>query len=313
MPLRRVVRADRAKVLTPSLPWLVADGADAPVLVVLAAGKGTRFGTSPKCIQPVLGIPLARHTADAFRRSLAGPVVCLVGYRHEEVAAALGADNLYVLSDNPVGGTAYAAAETFSVPGLLERNPLLIVTMGDRIVTPGVFRRLSDTHRAGGREADLTLLTAIYEPPRHAGRGRILRDAAGQVERIVEQNDIDVLPDAAARARLQSLTEANCPLYAIRAATLHRHLGGLTNDNAQRQYYLTDVVAAVRRAGGEIRTITTTAADPEYDLLCADVTRPADLALLEGVLAARRDLLAGATAAPGSDVDAAAARPTSRC
>src|SRR5262249_5306505 len=65
---------------------------------------------------------------------------------------------------------------------------------------------------------------------------------------------------------------------------LRRHLEGLRNDNAQGQYYVTDLVESVRRQGGEVRTITTTAAEPEYDLLCSDVTRPVDLALLEGVL-----------------------------
>jgi hypothetical protein len=82
-----------------------------------------------------------------------------------------------------------------------------------------------------------------------------------------------------------SLTEGNCPLYAVRAERLHRHLETLTNDNAQGQYYLTDLVEAISREGGDIRTITTTTADPEYDLLCSDVTQPMDLALLEGKLA----------------------------
>ena len=81
------------------------------------------------------------------------------------------------------------------------------------------------------------------------------------------------------------MTEGNCPLYAIRAATLHRYASGLTNDNAQSQYYLTDLIETIGREGGDVRTITTTVTDPEYDLLCSDVTRPMDLALLEGLLA----------------------------
>ena len=57
---------------------------ESSVLVVLAAGKGTRFGQSPKCIQLVSGVPLARHSIDAFRRFSPSPAICLVGYRHEE-------------------------------------------------------------------------------------------------------------------------------------------------------------------------------------------------------------------------------------
>jgi molybdopterin-guanine dinucleotide biosynthesis protein A len=290
-PLRDAVALGIEKVLDPA--GLVQHGAisaEAPVLVVLAAGRGTRFGTSPKCIQPVHGTPLARHSIDAFRWFSPSPVVCVVGYRHEEVVAALGPDNLYVRSADPAGGTAFAAYEALSVPALADADPLLVVAVGDRIVPSAVFRRLWEAHRGDGREAELTFLTAEYEPPKNHGKGRILRDEAGRVVRIVEERDIAAYEDDSARRALQSLTEGNCPLYAIRARALRRHLETLTNDNAQGQYYLTDVVERVSRAGGEIRTITTTPADPEYDLLCSDVTRPMDLALLEGMLSSTREL-----------------------
>lgn len=290
--LKNIASLRAEKLLNPDLLLKYGEvGMAAPVLVILAAGKGTRFGRDPKCIQPVHGIPLARHSIDAFRRCFGSHVICLVGYRHAEVAIALGQDNLYVRSDNPAGGTAYAAYEAFCVPELIERNPLLIITMGDRIVTPRVFRRLAETHRAGVREADITFLSAIYEPPRNAGKGRVLRDTSGRVIRIIEQRDIEAMSDSAARQKLLDSTEGNCPLYALRAATLHRYLCGLSNENAQHQFYLTDVVEAMARHGGDIRTITTTVQDPEYDLLCSDVTRPMDLALLEGVLSEKRDLL----------------------
>ena len=265
--------------------------AEAPVLLVLAAGKGTRFGSDPKCIQRVCGVPLARHSIDAFRRISASPAVCLVGYRHPEVTAALGDDNVYVLSDNAAGGTAFAAYEAFSVSGLLEWNPLLIVTMGDRVVPPAVFRRLLEIHRAGEQEADLTFLAAIYEPPKNRGKGRVLRGEDRRVKRVIEERDIVAQYEGPARQMLLDLTEGNCPLYAVRARRLHHYLQSVTNANAQRQYYLTDVIQAISEDGGEIRTITTTVTDPEYDLLCSDVTQAMDLALLEGTLASARGLL----------------------
>lgn len=289
--LSEAARPDCGKILNPkSATYYSGVNGNSPVLVVLAAGRGTRFGQEPKCIQPVHRMALARHSIDAFRRVSASPVICIVGYRHNEVAAALGTDNVYVRSDNPTGGTAFAAAEAFSVPDLVEKNPVLIITMGDRIVPSSVFRRLWETHCAGEREAGLTFLTARYEPPKNRGKGRVLRSENGRVLRIVEQRDIDA-EDPALREALLSLTEGNCPLYAIRALTLQRYLQDLTSDNAQGQYYLTDIVGCLSRDGGEIRTVTTTAADPEYDLLCSDVTQPMDLALIEGILASSRGML----------------------
>lgn len=282
--LNAVARLSSEKILNPVALRYGVIRADAPVLVVLAAGKGTRFGSAPKCIQPVGGVPLARHSINGFHELSPAPAVCLVGYRHEEVSAALGYDNVHVLSDNPTGGTAYAAYEAFCVAELERVNPILLITMGDRIVTASVFRRLYETHCLGSREADITLLTAIYEPPKNQGKGRVVRDALRKVTGIIEQRDIDELPDPETRQALLDTTEGNCPLYAIRASTLRRYLSRVDNRNAQGQFYFTDIIAAIHRDHGEIRTITTTPADPEYDLLCSDVTRPMDLALLEGVL-----------------------------
>lgn len=255
-----------------------------PVLVILAAGRGTRFGEAPKCAQQVCGIPLALHSIRSFRSLWPTPAICIVGYRHDEVMAALGNDNIYVVSENPAGGTAFAAYEAFSVAELERRDPVICIGMGDRITPAAVFNKLLDTHLSGEREADLTFLTAIYEPPKNRGKGRVIRDAAGQVLGIFEQRDIDALGDEKLRQPLDGLKEGNCPLYAIRSRTLMRHLEHLDNSNAQGQYYLTDIIEGIRKEGGKIRTITTTVHDPEYDLLCSDVTGPEDLALLEGIL-----------------------------
>ena len=284
-PLADAVTPAYEKILNPeSLTFYNGITPDAPVLVVLSAGKGTRFGRDPKCIQLVHGTPLARHSIDAFRRFTPSPVICLVGYRHDEVSAKLGTDNIYVRSDDPTGGTAFATLEAFSVPALIQMDPVLIISMGDRIVPSSVFRRVWETHQAGPQEADLTFLTALYEPPKDRGKGRVVRDQNRQVVRIVEERDVPDGHEGLARHAPSGPIEANCPLYVIRAASLKRHLLDVTNANAQGQYYLTDIIQSVGNKGGDIRTVTTTVSDPEYDLLCADVTRPMDLALLEGVL-----------------------------
>ncbi|MDD5676618.1 MAG: NTP transferase domain-containing protein [Kiritimatiellae bacterium] len=284
--LQDVVKLSADRVLNPDalLNYGGVRKADC-VLVVLAAGKGTRFGTAPKCVQPVRGLPLGRHSINAFRSRFPFPCIGLVGYAHAEVMTGLGADNIYVMSANPTGGTAFAALEALCVPELEQSNALLVITMGDRIVPPSIFQRLLDMHRGGEREADLTLLSLRYVPPAQHGKGRILRDSAGRIQRIIEQRDIDNIPGSEDRRQLEELAEGNCPLYAVRARTLRERLGKLTNDNAQGQYYFTDLVESICRDGGMVRAVTTGADDPEYILLCSDVTRPADLARLESILA----------------------------
>jgi bifunctional UDP-N-acetylglucosamine pyrophosphorylase/glucosamine-1-phosphate N-acetyltransferase len=290
--LRDATKPNREKILNPqSLALYGGITGQAPILVILAAGKGTRFGQDPKCIQLVHGVPLARHSIDAFRRFSPSPVICIVGYRPNEVSTALGSDNIYVRSDDPTGGTAFAAFEAFSVPELLAQDPLVVITMGDRIVPSSVFRALWETHQAGAREAELTFVTAIYEPPKNRGKGRVLRGENQQVLRIIEEKDIYAVENGLTRQVLLNLTEGNCPLYMARAATFHKYLKDLTNANTQGQYYLTDIVEAISGSGGELRTTTTRVGDPEYDLLCSDVTRPMDLALLEGILDSARGLL----------------------
>jgi CTP:molybdopterin cytidylyltransferase MocA len=285
MPVRlsEVVNLCASKVLP------CADGSPAeihatdPVLILLAAGKGTRFGEQPKCVQPVHGKPLARHTLDAFGQLSPAPCVCLVGYQSELVCAGLGRGNHLVRTDDPAGGTALAAMEAFCFEPLERVNPIVVVAMGDRVVPEGILRQLLEIHRAGS-EATLTMLTADYDPPGHVGKGRVVRGRGGTITRIVEQRDIDGMPPGERRSELQDQTEGNCPLYAIRAATLKHYLGNVTRDNAQGQFYFTDIVEAIARDGGTIRSLGVAAGDPEYAVLCADVTRPEDLASLERAL-----------------------------
>lgn len=288
--LRETASLNAEKLIsTNDLSLLANITTDAPILIVLAAGKGTRFGTEPKCIQPIKGIPLARHAIDAFQSISLAPAICIVGYRYQEVAGALGDDNIYVRTENPTGGTAHAAYEAFCVSQLLTIDPVVVITMGDRIVPAAVFQKLFSVHRGSAQEnhengeAALTLLTAEYAPPRNQGKGRILRNPNGHIAGIREQKDIEKEADPQIRHHQLELTEGNCPLYMTRARTLHRLLSRLTNDNAQAQFYITDMVAQLAAEGATIRSVTTTPADPEYPLLCADVTRAEDLPRLEQI------------------------------
>ena len=280
---------------------------ETPVLILLAAGKGTRFGTSPKCIAPVLGKPLARHSIDAFCRTQPRAIVLgVVGYKHDEVSAALGDGAVYVVSENPVGGTAWAVYEAFSVSELIEKNPPVVISMGDRVVPSELFRRIMAVHfgeeagnepasdAEGSRQADLTMLTAVYDEARIKGKGRVVRDERKRIVRIMEERDILALADSDSpedgsekkllRNAFLSLNEGNCPLYVIRAKRLMELLMLLSNDNAQSQYYLTDIVEKIAAEGGVIRSVTIRPSDPEFGIVCADVTRPDDIPRLESIL-----------------------------
>jgi bifunctional UDP-N-acetylglucosamine pyrophosphorylase/glucosamine-1-phosphate N-acetyltransferase len=286
--LGQCVRWGEVRVLNPEArAGLAALPADAPVLVLLAAGKGTRFGPCPKCAQRVHGKPLARHSIDAFREFSPNPVIGIVGYCHQEVMAALGPGPLYLLSQGESAGTAYAAYEALSLAELERHNPILVIAMGDRIVPASIFPKLLATYRAGQREADLAFLTTICPPPANHGKGRLLRDTEGRVLRIVEQRDVDALAGASLRQAHNDLSEVNGSLYALRARTLRRHLAGLRNHNPQRQYYLSDLVESISRQGGILRTATVTPLDPEYGLLSVNANRPEDLAQMDALLRAQ--------------------------
>ncbi len=263
-----------------------------PVLLLLAAGKGTRFGTEPKCIQPILGTPIARHSINAFRKLFPGaPVICIIGYKHDEVQAALKDPSnnnhpdrtVFILSGNPVGGTAWAVYEGFSVPNLLQNNPNIVISMGDRIVPESIFQQILSIHTGNGKttEAALTLLTAEYERPKNIGKGRIVRDKDGRILRIIEQKDILQIDNTLVRESLHQLTEGNCPLYVLRARTLMKYLMILSDNNAQNQYYLTDIIETMARDKEEIRSFTITPSVPEYAVLCSDMTRQEDRGRLE--------------------------------
>lgn len=250
-----------------------------PQLVLLAAGRGTRFGDEPKCAHPVLGVPLARYTIASFAGSSANPAICVVGYRADEVMRRLGARNRYLRSGNPTGGTAWAALEAAANPELLAADPLLCIAMGDRIVPPEVFARLLSRHHASRN--DLTFLSIRLPPREREGKGRVVFGPDGCVRAIREQRDIDAVGDADERAALQAIDVANCPLYLLRSRLARDELRKLDRANAQGQYYLTDIVAAIAGSGGRVGTETVEEGDPAFALLSCDLTRPQDLPAME--------------------------------
>ena len=256
--------------------------ASQPQLILLAAGRGSRFGDSPKCVHPVLGNPLARYTIGSFACVSTNPAICVVGYRSPEVMEALGSGNRYVESANPTGGTGWAALEAVAHRELLEADPLLCIAMGDRVVPPEVFRRVLDRHRR--ERPDLTLLSLRQPLEARQGKGRVVLDSRGGVAGIREQRDIDGTSDSVERTRLLAIDIVNASLYVVRARALHDLLRRLTRVNAQGQYYLTDIVALIAKGRGRVVTETIGADEPAHRLLSCDLTRLEDLPGIEDAM-----------------------------
>jgi bifunctional UDP-N-acetylglucosamine pyrophosphorylase/glucosamine-1-phosphate N-acetyltransferase len=236
--------------------------------VVLAAGKGTRMKASrPKAAVHLNGKPMAARVVSAMRAAGASRVIAVVGHRAEDVRAAIGDTAEYVVQEEQ-RGTGHAvrcAAEALS--GYV--GPLVVGYADIPLLTPSDLAALVLHHFHTG--ADATLLTARFEEP--GTLGRIVRSANGQVEAIVEARD--------ASEEQLGIREINVGVYCFRAPLVFQMLALLTDDNAQGQYYLTDVIGLLVKGGGRVEAIPAATSD-----FCLGVDTAADLALAEQVLAA---------------------------
>lgn len=197
--------------------------------LVLAAGKGTRMKSAlPKVLHKVGGIPMIGQVLQAVKA---------IGTRREAVVVGFGADAVkeYLagraesIVQTEQLGTGHAVMQAESL--LAGEKGTLLVTCGDTpLVTTETFAALLDCHRKTGAAA--TVLTAKMPDP--TGYGRVIRDTAGRVAKIVEQKD--GTPDELA------VNEVNAGIYCFELPSLWNLLHRLGNDNQQGEYYLTDVI-----------------------------------------------------------------------
>ena len=216
-----------------------------PVAVlVLAAGEGTRMkSATPKVLHPIGGLALLGHAIRAARATGADHVGVVVRHERErvvELCASLDADLVIADQDDVKGtGRAVECGLLALPPGL---NGTILVTYGDVPLLAGeTLVELTEAHAESG--SAVSVVTAHLGDP--TGYGRIVRDAEGHVERIVEQKD--------ATPAQQAITEINSGIYAFDAEVLREALARVGTDNAQGEKYLTDVVAIAREAGRPVR------------------------------------------------------------
>ncbi len=234
-------------------------------VVIMAAGKGTRMKSSmPKVLHRLAGKALVQHVIDTARSLQARHTLVITGHGAEQVEAALNQANpqagLQFARQMPQLGTGHAVQQT--VP-LLRDDAVVVVLSGDVPLTQAdTLQALVDA--CAGQH--LALLTIAFDDP--TGYGRIVRNADGQVQAIVEHKD--------ASDAQRAIREVYSGIMAVPAKLLKPWLARLDNHNAQQEYYLTDVVKFAVADG--VSVVGHQIADPAQ---VAGVNSPAQLAELE--------------------------------
>jgi len=236
--------------------------------VILAAGQGKRMSGMAKVLCRAGGRTLVESVASTARDAGASRIVCVLGHERDQVAAVLPPDVENVEQRERLG-TGHAAMQA---EALLRDFPgELLVLCGDTpLLRPGTLRELVRPVRQG--RAAAAVLT--FEAPPGSAYGRIIRDAAGQVLRIVEAKD--ATPEELA------VSEVNSGSYCFRAGELFARLRRLTNRNAQGEYYLTDVVGLLIADGVAVWAWRTGDADEGLG-----VNTPEELAAVEAAFRRR--------------------------
>lgn len=238
--------------------------------VILAAGKGTRMKSSlPKVLHQVGGKPMVQHVLDAAVFAGAAKSIVIVGFGAESVTEALAGQAEFAVQAEQLGtGHAVMQART----QLAGFDGTVMVLCGDTpLLTGEVLRRLYAEHTAA--RAAATVLTSIMPEP--AGYGRVIRDPAGQVVKIVEHKD-------ASPAEL-AVPEINTGIYCFEAGLLLTALDSLTCNNSQGEYYLTDVIAILNNQGNKVWAVP---ADDYRDTL--GINSRVQMAQAEGIIRRRK-------------------------
>ncbi len=212
-------------------------------VVILAAGKGKRMRSSlPKVLHPLLGKPMIHYVLSLAKAVGAGRTILVLGYRWREVAEAVRGSGAEVVIQEPQLGTGHAVQQTR--PALDGFSGDVLVLAGDSpLFRAATLKRLVAEHR--NSRAAATILTALADDPR--GCGRIILDAGGRFVRIVEEKDAD--------PTIQAIKRVNTSTYVFQAPALFDALAEVRNENAQGEYYLTDVLGILRDRGLPVHTV----------------------------------------------------------
>lgn len=209
-------------------------------VVILAAGKGTRMRSNiPKVLQPLAQQPLLQHVVNTAQKLQSETIITVVGHGADQVEKTMMGQNLIYALQTEQLGTGHAVQQAVSF--FTEQDTVLIlygdVPLTAQTTLETLLSLIDETH-------PLSLLTIDLENP--SGYGRIVRNANHQVEAIIEEKDASALQ--------KNICEVNTGMMAVTGGYLKKWLSQLSSNNAQGEYYLTDVIASCVADGFEVRT-----------------------------------------------------------
>ncbi|GAA0726091.1 bifunctional UDP-N-acetylglucosamine diphosphorylase/glucosamine-1-phosphate N-acetyltransferase GlmU [Clostridium malenominatum] len=211
--------------------------------VILAAGEGKRMkSTTPKVLHKACGKEMINHVIDTLRESGIDDVDIIIGNGAEQVKKNTMSRNVsYSLQEKQLGtGHAVKCAKDF----LQGKKGIVAIFTGDApLITPDTVKRLIAFHKEKNYKG--TILTSIVENP--YGYGRVIREENGEVRKIVEHKDCSI--------EELKLNEINAGMYCFDIDALLGSLNNLSNNNAQEEYYLTDVIEILKAKGEKLGAI----------------------------------------------------------
>ena len=217
-------------------------------IVILAAGQGTRMKSSlPKVLHPLAGKPLVQHVIDTSKKLNPEKINVVYGHGGEQVQQQINDSDINWVLQAEQLGTGHAVDQ---VKDQLKDEQLVLILYGDvPLIKIDTLTALLDQAKDG-----FSLLTVKLEKPQ--GYGRIVRNKKGLVENITEEKD--------ASDEIKKINEVNTGILAVKASLLKNWLSQLDNNNAQKEYYLTDVIAMAVKDNFIVHT---TQPDNEYEVM----------------------------------------------
>lgn len=208
--------------------------------VILAAGLGKRMQSDlPKVFHPVGGRPMLSHVLDTVMTSGISEIYVVVGHRGELIKDYFKDLPITFVEQKEQRGTAHAVMQTESY--FAGRSGTILVLNGD---VPCIQQNTLRALRAFHSEAGLAATVLTMEVPDPTGYGRISRLPTGEVEKIVEEKD--------ATPAEKQIKEVNTGTFCFESPNLFSAIQSVHTDNAQEEYYLTDVIGILRRGGDKV-------------------------------------------------------------